>query len=582
MNYKSLLILPFLLLFINAPSFTYSNSNSFEGIKLTPQLPQIFEAGENFYLKGYVENFNGKARITADLNFIDGDFRCTEKCDSDDSTFTVKLDLKHAGSYYLSLTANYKSRGTIILKAVKPVEIDSMRILPVSDFGISSDHSGIDLSWHTENELLELKFSHPGNGAGKSLVLSNNPQAFELNPDDFAEFSPGAAEFSIRGARSVTGSKYTKCSGWSEWRILPVMLIEQLWSLEESSVKYSQPYKNVGEPGAALTVELKIRKHYDPIAYVKRPDGWVEHVALQSNKYRKEFTVGAGVTDLLQPGNCTLSYTPDIAGIYIFEINDAYSNALLNIPFYCGIGIPLLTEKQIPADSSNAEWDVNLARNKMLQELNLIRMALQMNPLRLDSSLTNLSQYYSDRMSREHFVSHYAPDDEFILHRKKKFNVVTPLSENVARAKTIETALQNLLRSPIHYEAIIDTAALRAGLGISRDEDGIFFLAQHFAPEPPTQQEMDDFLVKIFDRMHSERKKLIRVYQRSEWPSIASTIFKAPTLQSLENTIFSEESRRGWNYKAVGEVFFESFTQTVDGLILKVKYYPHVKKEEEK
>lgn len=71
---KSILIyvLFFFLITFNSISFS-KPADIFEGIKLTSDLPQIFEAGESYYLKGTIENFQEKARISANLNYIDYD-----------------------------------------------------------------------------------------------------------------------------------------------------------------------------------------------------------------------------------------------------------------------------------------------------------------------------------------------------------------------------------------------------------------------------------------------------------------------------------------------------------------------------
>ncbi len=578
MKSVSISVLFFFLFLLN--SICYSKpADLFEGIKLNSKLPQVFEAGESYYIKVTINNFKKRARTSVHLNYIDGDYQSSEQYLSTDGTFSFKLDLLYPGNYYLSMRVNYKSHGPIILTAINPIEIDTLQMLPISDFHLISNSNGIKLKWTSQNELIHLQLNQQEAGLNNELFLSNNPLEFRLDKYDFSGYRCGKATFRIRGARSCNGSKIAQSSDWTDWHIFETQFTEKLWSSKESFVEYTIPYNNIGKVDSTVNIHLNFRNYYDPIAYIKRPDGFVDHVPVESNKGRKEFTDGAEVVELQLPGDCVLSYTPNIAGTYIFEINDAFGNALLNIPYYCGNGVPLIPAKEIATEAEATDFDVEYARERMLNQVNRLRSVVQCHSLSLDTTLTQLSQYYSNRMSRGKFASHYAPDDENPRDRKVKFGIVTPLLENVASAESVEKALHNLVRSPIHYEAMIDTTVMHAGFGISRDENGLFYIAQHFAPEPLTQQEMDKFLAKIFTRMHSERKNLIRVYERSEWPSITSTIFKSPTLSSLENAIFSQKNQPGWKYKNVGEVYFESFEQTVDGLILKIKYYPHVKEE---
>ena len=138
-------------------------------------------------------------------------------------------------------------------------------------------------------------------------------------------------------------------------------------------------------------------------------------------------------------------------------------------------------------------------------------------PLRLDSTLISLSQYYSDRMAAEKFIGHVAPSDNEVLEtRRRKFKIIVPLFENVARAGSTQEAFYNLLRSPAHYAAMIDSTVTRAGIGISIDEEKSVLIAQHFAAAPYPRPKLESFISNLFEKMKEHLTDWNNVLDRNQ------------------------------------------------------------------
>jgi len=554
--------------------YAQSDINPFKGVSLDHPLPEIFRAGEIYMLKGSINNFQTAVRLTADIHLLEGseDYQKISTVISSDGKFALNLNLKYPGLYNLSLKIDYKLIGTKLLKVTDPIPVESKPLLPISHFGTTIIDFAPKLVWQTDNELVQLQIIQ--SDVQRTYTLSNSPDEYKFDPDEIAEFNPGEVQIRIRGARSTDGSWYTQSSDWSNWQEIKSIFVENILPKVSSLVQFKQSYTCNGMNDSSIKLRLLIKTTYNPNAFIKRPDGRVDILNLKSNKKLGEFSIGGETKELYPESECSLEYFPNNTGTYLVEINDAYGDAVVNIPYYYGNLIPVLPQKEF-AVSENKDFDLEIERNKMLKEINIIRQKLGRNFLRLDSSLTALSQYYSDRMATENFCDHVAPGDGEVLEvRRRKFGIIARVAENVAKAPRIDQAFYNLLQSPAHYAAMIDSTATRAGIGISIDKGNHFLIAQHFAEDPFPREKLDDFLVGLFEKMKKKRNELIRIYETSDLPYITKTNYIALSSDRVEKLVLGEKSYKIWGHKSVGQVYFESFTQTIEGFKLEIKYYP--------
>ena len=582
MNLKYLFFIA-TLIFISFPCPIHSQNSAepFEGISLDHPLPEIFRAGEIYVLQGKIKNYQQEVRITADILLIEGD-KDYQKLDSEISRnghFSLHLYLKYPGSYNFSLKVNYKLVGSRLLKVVEPIRIESKNPEPINNFSIKITGFKPRLVWQTENELVQLEIIQ--NKIKKLFTISNRPTGYRFDPGELNEFHPDEVLFRIRGARSADGTWYTQASRWSDWQEIQRNLVEYVPPAISSQVKFNQPYVIYGAAGSKIHFDLSIKTTYNPDVYIKRPDGRVDVLKLKSNKQSSDFSIGGETKELFPPGKCTLDYFPQLPGTYSLEINDPYGDALVNIPYYYGNLLPILPPGQFNIAAKGDKFDRDAEIQKMLTQINAIRQKLSRGLLRLDDALSALSQYYSDRMAKENFCDHVAPRDREVLEqRRRKFGIIARVAENVAKAPIVEQAFYNLLNSPAHYAAMIDPNITRLGIGISIDKENNFLIAQHFAADPFPREQLEEFLTSLFEGMKAKKPDLVRLNKMPDKSYITKTHYTALSTDRLAKLVLSEKSYKIWGHKSVGQVYFESFTQTIDGLKLEVRYYPPVKKKE--
>lgn len=548
-----------------------SRTELFQDIILTHPLPHLFRPGETYLLTGKIKALKKPSLLSCDLNFTDGNYHLMFQIEVQDDRFSFPLNLKYPGTYYLNLTLNYVNKGTEILKVLEPEAFQADTILPISHITFSSiDDTKSLMSWQTQNEIVQLQIIQ--DSVKIDYILTNTPQKFELEPDDFHLFKPGIAAFKIRAARSHTGSYYTKNSAWSEWFSTERLLTRKLPSFQKESVKFLTPFKNIGEINSLLWFNLNIKVAFQPRLFIKLPDGTVQENGLIKNNSLKKYTPGSTIQYLNQPGDYLFNYTPDIEGTYLFEIIDSYGSAILIVPHYCGNSLPLILS--IEPDKSKEIFDLSSERIKMLLEINQIRHSLQLIPLILDSTLNKLGMYYVNRMATENFYGHVAPDKEDLLRRKKKFSILPTIRENIAIAPTIQIAQQNLINSPAHYAAMTDSTMRKAGFGLAKDKNGNFLLVQYFAGAPLIDFELEQVLVKIFQAMKIQRPVLTRIDEPDRLPFLKSFSINATDAEQLKLILLNGIAAESWLQPDVKKIYFESLTQRIEGLVLTIKLFP--------
>ena len=581
---KNFPLLLLLFLFNNSLKVTAQQDTVvFEDLILNNALPEVFQTGEIYILKGNIVHFDKTKRLAIDYALIESDldYQKNKIIMCHDQFFEVELDFKYAGTYNLSITLDYQHKGTKILKVVDYTEKKSQPVARITSFQTDISDFSAKLVWQTNNEIIQLKIIQ--DDLEKNYILSNNPSNFETNHNVFSEFKEGPISFMIRGARSNDGSWYSKNSDWGKWQKIENILIYKIPHKINPYVQFVQQFNPKGKIDSELKYDLIIGKNYAPDVYIIRPDGRVDKIRLESDKKLNDYSIGGMIKKLYIAGKCSFEYIPRQTGTYIIEINDAFGNALVNIPYYCGDLLPVFEVNQENERTANkADFDVTAERNKVLNEINSIRQKLGINLLRSDQNLTNLSQYYSDRMANEGFCGHIAPKDKEVLgERKNKFKVITSVLENVAMAPTIAGASLNLQRSPAHYSAMIDSTVNRAGIGISFDGNNHYFIAQHFSPEPYSKNKLEVFLTNLLVKMQVFNRNLKRVENDIDRPDyIFKATYTAPSLNRLESLIFSEDSKKTWLKDSIGGIYFSNFNQTLEGLNLEIKLYLLIKENE--
>ncbi|MBN2090090.1 CAP domain-containing protein [candidate division KSB1 bacterium] len=563
----------FLVLTVITSTLATQTDRPFTSITLDQPLPPLFRVGELFNFKGKIDNLGQKAHLVVDTKLIDGDYSELFSKGCCDSTFSFFLNFKLPGIYYLNVALDNRHQGTKMLIVHEPDTLIKQPVESISELRTLPTEESFSINWQSMNELIQMEVIQ--NEKMRHYLLSNKPQSFTLDPEDFQDFSADLVNIRVRGARSNTGSYYAQSSEWGDWVTLEKTLVPWLEPIKEKTVQFLKPYYCLGDIDSLITIEIKTRDHFDLNAYLRRPDGLIDVVPLASYKKRK-FTVAGSERELGIPGNCVLEYTPRIEGTYLIEINDDEGFALINVPFYCGKALPLIKCPELPL--RNDTLNLDLIRISVLEEINKLRTQVGLGTLQLDSTLNQIAQYYSDKMAREEFCGHVSPSGQTALDRKKRFDVITQLSENVARANTPECAFASLIHSPAHYAAMIDTLAERAGFGVEMGADSTYYVTQYFSPNPRTREQLDQFIDELYVAMKAEKKKLVRIYEKDEWPAQVARIYTAPTLERLRRMILVDSKLETWKLKSIQKVYFVGLEEKMEGFVLSVKFYSKVEK----
>jgi uncharacterized protein YkwD len=111
------------------------------------------------------------------------------------------------------------------------------------------------------------------------------------------------------------------------------------------------------------------------------------------------------------------------------------------------------------------------ARAVITDHINRLRSSSALVPVVLDPALSQVAQDYSDRMSREHFFAHVAPDGTTVAERLRASGYAyATAGENLAQASGPLAAHFGLEHSPGHRQNLIGPAFRRLGIGISPAE----------------------------------------------------------------------------------------------------------------
>ncbi|MFE8599485.1 CAP domain-containing protein [Archangium violaceum] len=108
------------------------------------------------------------------------------------------------------------------------------------------------------------------------------------------------------------------------------------------------------------------------------------------------------------------------------------------------------------------------AREAVLSRINALRRAHGVQPLALDDTLNGVAQAYSDRMAREGFFAHVAPDGSDLRGRLTAAgSQYRTAGENLGMASGPLAAHFGIEHSPGHRNNLLGTQFTHAGLGVT-------------------------------------------------------------------------------------------------------------------
>lgn len=247
--------------------------------------------------------------------------------------------------------------------------------------------------------------------------------------------------------------------------------------------------------------------------FVTRPHGTVERSALQKSTGENPRLCG-GVA-FAEKGRHTVEVLatgprgPEVVALFFVDVGEVKADAA-----------DAMLEPETDAD----------ARAELLVRINALRLQHGVTPLVADAALEVVAQAWAERLGRENFFSHVAPDGSTLRQRLTESGYVfQSAGENLGLSTGPLAAHFGIEHSPGHRRNLLDAGHRRAGFGLAVTGDGRHVLVELFAR--PKEEEKNP-LAAIYASIDAERdrRKLPRL-QRSRTLEQLATAHAAAALQ---------------------------------------------------
>lgn len=204
-------------------------------------------------------------------------------------------------------------------------------------------------------------------------------------------------------------------------------------------------------PGAARTLCGEL---VPPLStaevYVTLPDGAVERVPLSRQ---------AG------PAFCSRLRFPRGGGYTVEVVGRGDKGPEVAALFFVDVGGPRERGEEEPVDEPTT---VPEARQAILTRINNLRRAHRLNPLVQDGALDGVAQNYSERMAREGFFAHVAPDGSDLRTRLAGAGPsYRSAGENLGLAAGPLSAHFGIEHSPGHRKNLLSPQFTHVGIGVA-------------------------------------------------------------------------------------------------------------------
>ena len=137
-----------------------------------------------------------------------------------------------------------------------------------------------------------------------------------------------------------------------------------------------------------------------------------------------------------------------------------------------------------PAAQSNSSQAVSGLSAEEQQAFNLLnadRAANGLAPLRLNSQLVGLAEYYAQDMINRHFFSHNNPEGQTPFDRMRQRGISFGYAgENLAINSSVSAAEQAFMNSAGHRANILNSHYTQVGVGVRHSSQGGVYVVQEF------------------------------------------------------------------------------------------------------
>ncbi len=477
---------------------------TFDGILLDAPIPNILYKNETYTISGKVtSNPKNERSLFAFLSYQD--INNKEQFINFEGTITnnafhIPLRLEQTGNYQLGIVLGNGGKSKV--REITAIETSN------NTKGIAKSttiKNRISLSYNDATDTTALKWKRITNNMHritfqqqntKVIYITRQPiSTLPLRYTDFKNFKPGEVTITI-ATRPLTSSAITP---WKNSTTQKVKITYHGFRNIENNVVTLQEQPTAMKPsGSTITIQGTANQPLDADAYITLPSGITEKITLQS-----EDPIPANKPFIL-------TYQTKDTGRYIVEINETTGAAVINMPIYITTGTPLIPDYQdlINAFTPKAQT-ISLQKDRatMLTMINAIRTSLGLSAVSLNTQLSALAQEHSNDMVAKNYFGHVNLEGKSPEDRRKKAQYPAEVGENLANSSTLASAMQGLLRSPIHRANILTPHWTQVGIGIAKSSDGSLKVTQEFSGEILTSSKLGELRQQLISGINAERNK---------------------------------------------------------------------------
>lgn len=460
----------------------------FGTVDLTQDFPNIFYKNELYFFEGEILSGNYEeifAFLLPEQN-IPGISTINYTASVKNQRFKIPIIFRRPGNFKLGIIPGNSGKSKVIdisvLEALpSPANLRGVPELKKKTLAWRYQEGETRFSWENrEGSFVRLTFSQ---GDEKISYFSRTLlSSITIDPLDFKKMRRGRGEGVVEFAYGER-FPFSLQSPWIASEKLSLTFDTLGFYKVEDAMTVETIDEYLGEPG---TFQFKGKASIalsNEGAYTL-PSGEVRTFQLDASSKEKEIPPSMNV-------EVNLPFTE--RGIYIFEINNPEGGAVVNVPIAVGV-TPLLPDffTRNPGELDEAPLsDKEKARKEMLDLINEARRKRGVNPVTLDTGgLTNAAQSHTADMVRRNFFGHVNPDGKGPQDRAIAFEVDTLVKENLAKGPSLPYAFEGLMRSPIHRKNIQEAKWTRVGIGVTKNSEGYYFIAQKFSTNSLTEEDL--------------------------------------------------------------------------------------------
>lgn len=277
-----------------------------------------------------------------------------------------------------------------------------------------------------------------------------------------------------------------------ELAVLVVLFAERRLELAPFPRAFAKPPRAAQKLCARLYAPLKSAE-----TFVTRPTGKVE-------KFSASIEAGA---------HCSLLDFPADGRHTVEVLGQGDRGPQVAALFFVQVGAPASRDGPI---AEREPLTVEEARARVVLKINALRAASGEVALARDFELDTVAQKYAERLARENFFAHVAPDGTTLKARLEAAGYDhTVVGENLGLASGPLAAHFTIEHSPGHRKNLLDPAYRRVGIGVAKNSSALTLLVEVFA-NPSIARADEDPAVEAARAIAQARKvKGLPVLKRS-------------------------------------------------------------------